>query len=507
MIKPIPQEQQTLKYVAGTTAREFHRSNRFVRGIRGPVGSGKTTACIMELYTRALEQAAYNGVRRSRWALIRNTYPELLSTTLKTFEEWIPHEVCPVAKSSPISGTLNVNLADGTRVEAEFIFLALDQEDDVKKLRSLELTGAFINEASEIRKSVLDMLTARVGRYPNKSTMGGCTWSGIVMDTNPPNDSHWWYQLAEIEKPDGFVFYVQPPALVKRQDKDGRNIYFPNDGSFGLPKAENIEHHNSGFDYYMRQLPGKDDEWIKVFILGEYGSVFTGRPVYPEYGDSMHTAKDELPPYKGLPLVLAWDFGLTPACIIMQVTPRGELRILDELYSESMGIERFARDTVRPFLSKEKYAGMRYQSVGDPAGNQRAQSNEVTCMQMLAMQGFDTVAAPTNDFIPRREAVAFFLSKMIDGKPGFQLSPSCDRLRKGFLGGYQYRRMKISGSSDRFAESPDKNEFSHVHDALQYGCSFLRSAVRDAGIGMLGESLRGRGGYRRVEKKSFGAWS
>jgi len=326
------------------------------------------------------------------------------------------------------------------------------------------------------------------------------------MDTNPPNDRHWWYQLAEVEKPDGYKFWKQPPALLKSYDKDKNVIYTPNDGTKkGVPKAENIDNHNSGFDYYMRMLPGKDEEFIKVFVMGEYGSVFGGKPVYPEYADSVHFSKEELVPYKGLPLVLAWDFGLTPACVIMQLTPRGQLRVLDELISEDMGIERFARDIVKPFLATEKYSGIGFQSVGDPAGSQRAQTNEVTCMQMLEMQGFRTERAPTNDFIPRREAVAWFLTKMVDGEPGFILSNTCEVIRRGFMGGYQYRRMNVSGGGDKFAETPDKNEFSHPHDCIQYGASYVRSATRDT---MAGGFHQAMGREKRVVKhRSFGAWS
>jgi hypothetical protein len=503
-VATVPEEQQSLIYKAEPTARLFHRSNSFVRGIRGPVGSGKTTAAILELYTRALEQAPFNGVRRSRWALIRSTYPELLSTTLKTFEEWIPRQVCRVVQSAPIRGMLNVDLPDGTKVEAEFLFLALDQEDDVKKLKSLELTGGFINEASETRRSILEMLTSRVGRYPSKQ-MGGASWSGIIMDTNPPDDSHWWYKLAEVEKPAGYEFWSQPPAMIKCFDKDKRPFYVPNDGSHGQPAAENIQNHNAGFGYYERMVPGKDPEWIKVYILGEYGSVFSGKPVYPEFSPTVHIAKEELQPYRGLPLILAWDFGLTPSCAIMQMTPRGQLRILDEKSADNMGIERFARDVMKPFLATAKYTGIPFVSIGDPAGRQRSQTNEVTCMEMLEMQGFRTEAAPTNEFIPRREAVAWFLSKLTDGEPGFQLSPTCETLKRGFMGGYQYRRMKAPGGGDKFAESPDKNEFSHLQDCVQYGCCHLRSSSRGASFN--GGELIGAHNKREVVKKNYSAWS
>jgi hypothetical protein len=481
----------------------------------GPVGGGKTVANIMELYLRSCEQEPdENGVRKTRWALIRNTYPELLSTTLKTFEEWIPNSICPVTRGALINGTLKVGLPDGTRVESEFLFLALDKEDDANKLKSLELTGAFVNEASEIRESVIDLLTTRIGRFPKKvvneeteEVLYGPTWRGIIMDTNPPDDTHWWYRMAEVEKPKGHEFFQQPPALIKvvKKDKSGDDMapeYVPNDGSYGLPKAENILYLDGGFDYYLRMVPGKDPEWIKVYIQGEYGTLVTGKPVYMEYSDQVHYSKNEIEPYRGVPILLAYDFGLTPACIIMQQSPRGQVRVIDELISEGMGIERFARDVVKPFLLGEKYRGCQFYGTGDPAGGARSQSDETTCFQILEMQGLPADPAPSNSFTIRREAVAWFLTKMTDGEPGFILSSTCKVLRKGFISGYHYRKMKITGG-DRYTETPDKNEFSHPHDALQYGCSFMRSSSMDNTADAFGtRDLR-----RQVRPKSSKGWA
>ena len=46
------------------------------------------------------------------------------------------------------------------------------------------------------------------------------------------------------------------------------------------------------------------------------------------------------------------------------------------------------------------------------------------------------------------------------------LDKKCVNLKKGFNGGYHYRRLQVSG--DRYDEKPLKNRYSHVHDALQY---------------------------------------
>ena len=56
---------------------------------------------------------------------------------------------------------------------------------------------------------------------------------------------------------------------------------------------------------------------------------------------------------------------------------------------------------------------------------------------------------------------------MVAGMPGFLIDrQKCPSLVTGFLGGYHYRRMNVSG--ERYEDKPNKNKFSHVHDALQY---------------------------------------
>ena len=55
---------------------------------------------------------------------------------------------------------------------------------------------------------------------------------------------------------------------------------------------------------------------------------------------------------------------------------------------------------------------------------------------------------------------------MAEGKPAFLVDRRCATLIKGFEGGYAYRRMEVSG--ERYADKPDKNMYSHIHDALQY---------------------------------------
>src|ERR1019366_2056055 len=170
-------------------------------------------------------------------------------------------------------------------------------------------------------------------------------------------------------------------------------------------------------------VAGKSREWIKVFVLGNYGTISDGRPVYPEWNDEVHIRP--LTALPDIPLILGFDYGLTPACVICQLTPLGVLNVLDELFAKDMGPSQFARDVVRPHLAVN-YPRMAFAGVGDPAGMAGKNGGEKNIFMQLAEEGFALVPAITNAFNDRREAVAKYLTKMADRRPAFQMDPRCD---------------------------------------------------------------------------------
>ena len=74
-----------LDFSGSPTIAEFMQSKAFVRGMMGPVGSGKSYACCAELFRRAIEQkpSRRDGIKYTRFAIVRNSYPMLKTTTLK----------------------------------------------------------------------------------------------------------------------------------------------------------------------------------------------------------------------------------------------------------------------------------------------------------------------------------------------------------------------------------------------------------------------------------------
>jgi hypothetical protein len=277
------------------TLNRFRIDRRRNRLIVGPFRSGKSSCCTMEIYRKACEQAPDSrGRRRTRWAVVRNTYPELRDTTIKTVLDWFPPEYFGSYRSNPTPEyQIQQKLSDGTVVECELLFRALDRPDHVKNLLSLEVTGAWFNEAREIEKIIVDTMDGRINQYPSQKD-GGATWGGTFLDTNPCDTDHWLYKLYVEKLPNSpelqefYGYYHQPSGLSA--------------------EAENLTHLSR--NYYQNLAVGKDDNFIKVYIHGQYGYVREGKIIYTNYNDLDHCALVPLEPWRGVHLTLGWDFGL-----------------------------------------------------------------------------------------------------------------------------------------------------------------------------------------------------
>lgn len=451
--------EQDKIYVPTTTGHIAHIDNNFVRVIMGPYGSGKSTWALTEIVQRACAVPVWHaGRRRSRWAIVRNTSGELSSTTLASWLSWF-EDLGDVRKRQKPIMTYEHSFNDGHGiVELELLFIALDRPEDVRKIKSLELTGCYINELSEVPKAALAHMKGRVNRYPSKAFCTEPYWSGIIADTNPPEDDHWIFKDFEENTYDHHKLFKQPPGLIKNDD----NKWVRN------PDADNASHLPA--NYYEMLAEGQSQEFIKVFCLGEYGSVGFGKRVYPEFNPDFH-AVESLSAAQGEPLILGWDFGLTPACVVMQLSARGSLLVLKEYVGDGMGIRTFADSIVIPCLLKDFPYCKVGMSVADPAGNARNEIvEEMSCIGELNSLNIPTTAARTNDIDPRLGSVRYFLNKMVDGKPGLMLDRrNCPALFKGFVKDYVYSRVAVSGE-ERYKDKPNKNMASHPMDALGYGC-------------------------------------
>ncbi|HEU4344813.1 MAG TPA: hypothetical protein VFU31_24960 [Candidatus Binatia bacterium] len=438
-------------YKHAPTIKRFSQSDKFIRGLMGPFGSGKSTGCVIEIIKRAARQAAGpDGKRKSRWAVIRNTYPQLRDTTIKTFHAWVPPVWFGDWRAADHDYLVNKLAPD---LEIEILFRALDRPEHVANLLSLDLTGAWVNEAREIPWTIIQALQGRVGRYPAMKD-GGPTWWGVVMDTNPPDDDSWWYELFEVKRPENAEIFRQPAG----DSETAENIT-------NLPKG-----------YYKNLLTNLGANEIKVYVKGDYGYVQDGKPVFPEYVDNVHCSEAE--PIKNVPIQRGWDFGLTPACEFSQLMPNGRWITFDEMCADSLGIDRFSDQVLTHCVNK--YSGYKFEDVGDPSGNAKAQTDERTCFEIMRGKGIE-IEGGEETITMRLEAVKWALRQLVDGKPMVAVHPRCVKLRKGYQGRYKYKRMQMK--EERYADVPDKNEYSHPHDANQYVAAKLFGArIKAAGV-------------------------
>jgi hypothetical protein len=428
-----------IDYTPSKTCKEFMASDSKMRVLMGPVGSGKSVASCFEVIRRASQQKVNKqGIRKSRVAIVRETARQLQDTTIKTFLDWFPPGVC--GNFMRTTKTFFFKVGD---VECEVMFRALDDADDVANLNSLELTFAWFNECRDIHPDIVDAMSKRIGRFPS-SKDGGPSWFGMWGDTNPPTmDTWWYYQMEGLDSKDG----VSP-------NDNGWDVFKQPSGR--SPLAENIENLPDG--YYDTQ--GRSDEYVRVYVDGEYGLSSAGQPVYKYFRPDYHIAGQTLRPIiNGVrPIVIGMDLGLTPAAVIGQQDPRGRTLILDEAVSFDMGIQRFVRTILKPLIF-ERFTGAPVMVICDPAGIQRAQTDERSAVDIIKAEGLRVMPAKTNSVSARLSSVDDYLMRQVDGDAAFLLDPKCTQLKAAMMGGYRFH--KKNGNIE-------KNKHSHVAEALQY---------------------------------------
>lgn len=456
-----------LKFAPPQSTQAFLQSTKFGALIVGPVGSTKTTAGIMKIAYHAAQMAqCKDAVRRSRCVWIRNTVQQLDDTSIPDFLKWYPDGMAGSMLKTGKKFLLRFKANDGSTVECEVLFRGLDDANDVRRLLSLQASFAVMDEFREIHKDIFEAVQGRLGRYPDGMLVPhrpewgvdakGNPIQGCVTDqgvpnshiwgmTNPPDMDTFWEEFLS-DPPDNFDVTIQPSGMSDEAD-----------WTHLLPT-----------NYYENLAKGKSEDYIDVYIHAKFGKSLAGKPVHRSFNRPFHVAKEPLKPIlNGLrPILIGLDFGLNPSATIGQLDVKGRLNIFSAMTSDGMGLVRFIDTMLKPHLAT-KFPGGTFFVIGDPAGRQRAQTDESTVYDILRAKGFKCMPASTNSIVARISAVDEFLNRSIDGGPGVLLDPNDTLpLIKAWGGRYRYK-VKKDGETD---DTPEKNEASHVADSSQYLC-------------------------------------
>ena len=210
-------------------------------------------------------------------------------------------------------------------------------------------------------------------------------------------------------------------------------------------------------------------EWMREYEI--VFSSFEGVPVYiDDYSRAFHVSLEPLVWAKELPIVRGWDFGLGAngmACIWAQLISNYRLMVYKELTATDTSIENFAEAVKQKSLEWFPGTG-KWFDVVDPSGFNRSQLDKRACTDVIRAT-LHTKPQPGEKAIPkRRKAVVDFLKANVRGLPKVFIDlAGCPMLVEGFDGGYHYAYAR----DGQLRDDPEKNEWSHPHDAFQMICS------------------------------------
>lgn len=329
-------DEHTIEFIANPIQHRFITSRAEADLFASRMGEGKSAALCWAAYHHVAENPG------AVQAFIRDTWENLRDTTQREFFSWFPPGVMGEYVSS--RKTFYWKIGD---LRGEVMFIGMDDPKDASKLQSRALGAFFMDEPAPaadsggIAELIFDTAMTRLRQRK-------INWYAAKLAENNPDESHWTYRK-----------FVDPgtPGYVCWQTQDPENLA-------NLPK-----------DYYermRRQWAGRPD-LVRRFADGKFGFQRIGQAVTPGWSDELHLA-DELQVIKGRELLLLWDFGLTPVCVITQVAPSGHWNILEVCYDEEqpLGAYDLIQQIVKPVLS-ERYEECPWNHTGDPAGQKRSE--------------------------------------------------------------------------------------------------------------------------------------
>ena len=491
----------------------------------GPGGSGKTVASAYKgpWLASSWFPVCRDGVIRVKMTVLRDTYRDLSRTAL---DSWHHEKMFPVKHpftteytggiDRPVKHVLKwQTMRGGSMVPVEFtaLFAAIGDANPEQFAKGFETSFVWLNECDMLGDRIAGLMYSRTGRYPSVDQISPSELERVTKpfrqimrntgmrvdedevllprvlwgDCNPPDFDN-WVPKRMIDEPEKWPLYKmfrQPSGLS--------------------PQAENrIGKPRSSYEQDLQTMTAND---ARRFVHGELGYALDGKPVYgDEFSTIVHRADQTIAPAMGLPLALGVDAGGSPAAAICQFMPNGQLRVLAEVCAEpGTGPGRFSEMLFTTLMARFPNFAIR-EAFGDPSAWYGADKvkGELSWMETVNKAlSLTILPTETNEISQRQEAVRWYL-KMIDvNTPRMLIDPSCKKLIGGFAAHYKLTKLATAGKTDTI--EVNKNEYSHIHDALQYLClghqgraSVIKGAAQ---MGRAANVVPLRG--NTVSKKSF----
>lgn len=490
---------------AGPIAEAFMRSRAFISVIIGPVGSGKTMAALQKgLRLAAMQKGVRDdsGVRhrKARIGIIRESYPSLKSTTLKSWFNIVPEHEGDFLWSGPFTHTFQKILrrdSEGRPVDVlsvEFEFRAIGDKTVEQACRGWEVNAVIVDEADLQPEDLVPFLTGRVGRFSDLDA-SLVVDPQIIISMNMPDIENHAYKLA-MDKDIGGLSDDDKALLA--EVLNGRPLIetFVQPGGME-PTAENLHNLPGGRGYYVLQIASNKHKpgYVDRMVHNKPVPIMFGKPVNGEFLYSAHVGPVIYEPRRKL--IVGIDQGLFAAAVGLQRNEYGQIRTLFEVVNLSdnsktllkVGPTAFGRKVRAKILSRfpdidedDLYL------VGDPAmfaAKDRQDSEQdwrLACQAAIGMgrihKAKSNAQGLRNDAIWRAQA----------DRGGYLVDPCCRHLIKAHSGGYRYQKEELGTGEKRGHLEIADTIYTHVADAEQYAAlegehviSDLRGKVRSTG--------------------------
>jgi hypothetical protein len=492
--------------------------------MRGPIGDGKSVGMCMYIVHKSQQQEVIEvtergrtfKVRWSKWLIMRHTLKSLADTLMETWDQWFGDKTRWV--TNPIEGRYEDYAPDGVLTRIDFVCYASESRGIMNDLQSLELSGAWINEACQCPYRVVAKVFTRLKRF-NPSPLGGKKLRPfhVIMDTNAPNETNWWREKEEVEQPEGWLFFVCPPAVLEERDeKTGRTVYVPNDVEHALAHgrrpAENVREvdggYHDGFSYWMDMIGVLDEDEVRMLLQNKFGLSMAGMGIFSDlWNPARHRiaeSSEEAQYKRGLPVGGGLDCGRTPSAVLGQMMPDGKLVVQREATTwnprlnngrgglDRMDIVQFFDERLLPVLSRHyNWPNCQLTLFADPAGKNYNEVISMSAIQRLRqergvnvipcdkVQALDScVQDITNGNSPeiRIDCVRDALRR-----DSLRVSEACTMFCAAMAGKYHWEKIGSArgDSAERWSDRPEKNEWSHISDSGQYYCLAMFRGATD----------------------------
>jgi hypothetical protein len=434
----------------GPVADAFFRCDDDVTGIRGPVGSGKTTAHLRSRIRRAqmMPRSCIDNLRRYKVGIVRATYRQLWSTTIPSWWEVMPKGMGKWAggRGEPVTHTIRFEDRHGPiEFIAEFLAFGESPAEIDANIRGAQFTDMALEEADTNPVAVFTKGITRIDRYPSKDHFAHLppelrSYGQVSCSYNAPDEDNWTVRVLEgqASEKDAEAREVRA-ALAEEQIA----IRFFRQPGFDEPGVENLQ--NLSPKYYPRAIASMRAEGrgndVERLVYNRIGFVRIGEPVFlKHYRRNRHRSPVPLRPVPGVPLRIGLDQGYFGAAVIGQFLAPFQWRILAELvFKEGSFAPEFGR-ALRELLDTRFPGHPVYNpAFCDMAGTQNESLEDVTWMTTVAAAArlrIEPQRLGGNRIEPRLAVWRAAMDWDHFGDPGLLIDPSCTFILRGLENDY-----------------------------------------------------------------------